>query len=111
MSQLTVQEVDKNNPVTPTFNAAASGGDSFLNNGRVVVYFKNADGAATRTITFDSLVDCNQGFDHDIEVEVPISGEKMVGFFETNRFNDTSGLINMTYDDESDLTVAVVKIK
>ena len=110
MAQLTVQEVSKNSSLTPSFSAASSEGDTFLNNGKVLVYAKNANVGASRTITINSLVDCNQGFDHDITVTIPQSSEEMVGFFETDRFNNSSGQVSMTYDDESDLTIAAIRI-
>lgn len=110
MSQLTVQEMSKSTPITPSFQAAASGGDTFLNNGKVFAYIKNGHVSATRTVTFNSKTNCNQGHDHDISVVVPASGEKMLGFFETNRFN-ANGLTEMTYDDEADVTIALVKAK
>lgn len=109
MAALTIQGVNKNAPLTPSFAAADVAGDTFANNGRVLLYFKNSD-ASSKTVTVASLVDCNQGFTHDISVTVPATDEVMVGFFEINRFNDTNQNVSMTYDDVAGLTVAAIQI-
>lgn len=110
MAELTVQDVSKTTTLTPTFAAAASGGDTFENNGRVLVYAKNGNVGASRTITVNSLVNCSMGHDHDITITVPASSEEMCGFFETNRFNNSSNQVSMTYDDEADITLAAIRI-
>jgi hypothetical protein len=109
MAALTVQTVAKTG-TTPTYAAAAAAGDTFANNGRTFLVVKNANVAATRTVTINSLVNCNQGFDHDVAVVVAISSEEWIGPFEPSRFNNSSGSVSATYSSEADLTVAAISI-
>jgi hypothetical protein len=97
--------------VTPTLVACAAGGDTFYNNGRTFLLFKNGNGAATRTVTIDSLANCNQGVDHNASVTIPISSAgTVVGPFPPARWNNALGIVTMTYSTEADLTVAVVTL-
>lgn len=109
MATLTVQDINHTG-VEPTFVAVAAGGDQFANDGRIFVYFKNSN-VATRTVTTNSQVDCSQGFDHDIAVVIPVTpGERMIGPFPANRFNDSSGNLQLTYDADAGLTVSVLRL-
>jgi len=110
MAELTVQAMTKDASLTPSFDAAAELGDTFINDGKTFIYFKNADTVAARTITIASQVACNQGETHNITVTVPTESEELVGFWSQDRFNDADGELEMTYDDHTDLTIAAIKI-
>lgn len=109
MGLLTVQNVSLDG-LEPSFAAAAEDGDTFVNNGRTFLHVKNADTIDARTITIDSLVDCNQGHDHNIEVEIPKEEERIIGPFSPSRFNSNTGVVSVTYDDHSDVTVAAISL-
>jgi len=109
MAQLAVQRATLAG-IAPTYNVTAAAGDTFFNDGKTYLHIKNANGAATRTVTINSLVNCDQGVDHNAEIVVPISGERVVGPFPRNRFNTAAGLVGMTYTSEADLTIAVVSV-
>lgn len=109
MSLLTVQNVSLDG-LEPSFAAAAEDGDTFVNNGRTFLHVKNADTVAERTVTIDSLVDCNQGHNHDIVVEVPAEEERIIGPFSPSRFNSNTGVVSVTYDNHSDVTVAAISL-
>ena len=109
MATLTVQNIDFTG-VDPTFVAVAAGGDQFANDGRIFIYLKNTN-AATRTVTANSQVNCSQGFDHDIAVVIPATtGERMIGPFPTDRFNDSSGNLQLTYSADTNLTISVLRL-
>lgn len=108
MAELTVQIIARTG-LEPTFAAAAAGGDTFVNDGRTFLWVKNADVDAMN-VTINSLDNCDQGFDHDPAVEVTNAEERLIGPFPTGRFNDSSGQVSVTYDDETSVTVAVVKL-
>ena len=110
MAAITVQNISLTASLTPSFAAASSGGDYFANNGKIFLYIKNANVGAPRTVTINSQVNCNYGHDHNIEVTVPASSEELVGFFSTDRFNDVSGRVQITYSSEADLTVAAISV-
>lgn len=109
MSSLTVQNVSLDG-LKPSFVAAAEDGDTFVNNGRTFLHVKNEDTVDVRTVTINSLVDCNQGHDHNIEVEIPKEEERIIGPFSPSRFNSNTGVVSVTYDDHSDVTVAAISL-
>jgi hypothetical protein len=109
MAALTVQTASLGTSLTPTFAAAAAGGDTFANNGRTFLYVKNGSGAPI-TVTVNSLVSCNFGVDHDITITVPAGSEEMSGKFPVNRFNSSAGSASITYSDVTSLTIAAISI-
>lgn len=109
MAQLTPQVVVLTG-ITPTLVAAEAGGDEFVNSGRDFIHIKNAN-AAAMDVTIDSQVDCNQGVDHDIMVNIPAtSGEKFIGPFPKDRFNDEGGKVQITYSAVTDVTIGIVRV-
>lgn len=91
--------------------AASPGGDSFANDGTVNLIARNS-GGVSRTITLkaDSHA-CSMGLTssiHNYEVTIPAGETVILGVFDTSRFNDQSGLVQMTYDSEADLSLAVL---
>lgn len=107
MAQLTVQ---KSVPagLNPTYDAAAAGGDTFLNDGMTVLHVKNGGGSSIN-VTINSVTACDQGFDHDIVVAVPNGGERLIGPLPTGRFNDTGGLASVSYSAVTSVTVAAIQ--
>ena len=108
MATLTIQNITLSG-LTPSFVSAASGGDEFSNNGRTFIYIKNANGATARQVTVTSQTNCNQGFTHDVAVSVPASSEELIGPFANSRFN-VAGVTSVSYDDETDLTIAAIQL-
>ncbi len=110
MATLTVQTIVLA-AITPTYAAAAAGGDAFANNGKTFFHVKNG-GAGSINVTVNSQVNCDQGFDHDQVVAVANGAEKMIGPFPTNRFNDTSSppLVQITYSAVTSVTVAAFTV-
>lgn len=109
MAELSPQEVVLAG-ITPTLGAATGGGDEFVNSGREFLHIKNGDGSPI-TVTVNSQAACNQGSDHDIAVVVPAStGEKFIGPFPKDRFNDSDGKVQITYTAVSSVTVGLVRL-
>ena len=96
--------------IGPTYEAASAGGDEVLNSGKLFLHVKNANGSTARTVTVDSQQACSQGYDHDAAVSVPASSERMIGPFPKDRFNDSGGKIQISYDSEADLTIAAIEV-
>jgi len=110
MAALTIQEFDKDSSLTPSFAAATAGGDTFLNDGRTFLYIKNGSGGDL-DVTVDSLVNCNQGSDHNIVTTVPAGSEEMVGpFTPASRFNGDNNYASITYSGVTSLTIAAIKM-
>lgn len=108
MAELTAQDVSIDG-VELTYDAADVNGDSFPNNGHTLVEFKNDD-TSDKTVTIDSAKPCNYGFDHDVSITVTAGTTKTVGPFERTRFNKTGSLVDVSYDDVTSLSVAVIRI-
>tara|TARA_R100001480_G_scaffold7322_1_gene14899 strand:+ start:10302 stop:10637 length:336 start_codon:yes stop_codon:yes gene_type:complete len=109
MATLAVENITLDTSLTPTYNSAAGGGDDFVNNGRTFLHIKNGSGSPI-VATINSLVNCSQGFDHNVDITIPAGSEEMCGPFNTGRFNDGDGKVGITYDDVTTLTVAVIAL-
>lgn len=90
-------------------NNAASG-DSFLNDGRVLLYIENSDGSS-HTCTLDDpnsptpegAVSANP----DAVLTIANGAKKVFGPFPRSRFNDADGLVQMTWSSTTGMTWAV----
>lgn len=108
MATLTVQRVSLSG-LAAAFVAADAAGDEFVNSGKAVLYVKN-NGAGEVTVTVDSQRQCNYGFDHDVQVTVPAGGERIIGPFQRERFNDSEGKVVISYSDVAEVSVAVLEV-
>jgi hypothetical protein len=104
---MNVQEINANGG-TLTFSTP-SASDSFLNDGREVLVVNNGSGSAI-TVTISSYTPCNYGYTHDLEVTVTDGETSYIGTFQPGRFNDSSGLVNVTFSATTSVTAAVMKI-
>ena len=108
MSTLNVQKVVLAG-LTPSYGAAAAGGDEFVNSGREFLHVKNGH-TSPQTVTVNSQAACNQGYDHDAAVAIPASEERMIGPFPKDRFDDAGGKVQITYSGVTALTIAAVQV-
>lgn len=94
----------------PTYSAANAGGDQVPNSdNKIFLHLKNAD-AASRTVTIISYASPTPGRAASNQVVViPASGERMVGGFVTNPFNNPQNQIDVTYDDATNVTIAALR--
>lgn len=96
--------------ITPTLVAADVGGDEFVNSGRDFIHIKNTN-ASPIDVTINSQALCDQGVDHDVDVTIPATtGEKFIGPFPKDRFNDTAGKVQITYSAVTDVTIGIVRL-
>lgn len=109
MALIASQTIDADGAAVTTA-AADAGGDTFANpTERTIFRVVNAAGT-TRTVTFTATQPCNQGVTHDV-VQVTNNGESWdFGPFDKGRFNDGAGLVSVTYDVETGLTVAAIEV-
>jgi len=91
--------------------AVAAGGDTFVNNGNVVIAIYNDHAADPRTITIVSADPCDRGTTHSKTVTVTTKQTKFIAGFDVKRYNNTSNQVSLTYSDAgADLTVAVYQL-
>lgn len=108
MAALSAQEINFAG-VAPAFVAADAAGDTFPNDGKTFLYIRNA-GGAPRTVTIDSKQLSNFLKDNDEVIVIPSTGERMVGPYNPNRFNNNANRTEVSYDDVTGLTIAVLKL-
>jgi len=109
MAVLTIQEITRAG-VGPTFAAAAGGGDSFPNDGRTMCEVKNAGGGAiTLTVVTQITVDGKAVADDAISVPAT-TGDRMVGPFPPEIYNDVNGRVNLTYSGVTSVTVGAFRL-
>lgn len=88
--------------------AAASGGDSFINDGRTLLYVNNGGGSPI-TVTIDAKQIAGMPFT-DPTVAVANGTHKLIGPFPPRYFNDANGRVGVTYSGVSSVTVAAIKL-
>lgn len=96
--------------IKPTYEDALEDGNEFVNSGR---HFIHAKTTAEVTIHVVSQTPCNQGGDHPIAVAISVAeGDKMIGPFRKDRFNDTAGKVQITYTPTTGvgITIAVIEV-
>lgn len=107
MALLTAQSVAQAG-LTPTYSAV-SASDTFANDGTVFLHVKNAGGSPD-SVTVTSVQTCNQGSTHNLVVSVPAGAERLIGPFETSRFNDpTTGLVTAAHSFTTSVTAALFR--
>lgn len=108
-TSLTVQEVALAG-ITLSFEAANADGNSFANDGNVILYVKNGD-ASSHTVTIPTPATVGGMAVEDLTVSVPAGGEKVVGPFPTHVFNQSGGVVYVNYDAVTSVTVAAIKVR
>lgn len=112
MAALPIQDIDLDGINSHTFQAADAGGDEFDNSsGKVLLHVQHVGGSsAPIVITVDSQRECDQGFDHDVTIDIDFGEDVLAGPFDKLRFNDTGGNVQISYDDETDLEIAALRL-
>jgi hypothetical protein len=109
-----MSEIAKKSPTIKTITtingaAADSGGDSFVNTGKelLIVEHTNAGGSAV-TLTFTVFKDV-EGLDvPDRTLTIQPGDRAVIGPFSKGIYNDADGKVQISYDDATDIEVAVL---
>lgn len=89
--------------------ADGSNGNSFANDGRMILHVANGGGAPINvTIATQQTVDGLAVADQ--VVAVTNGEERFIGPFPPAIYNDSSGLVQVTYSDDTSVTVAVLRV-
>ncbi len=105
MATLTTQTISQTG-ITPSFAAAAGGGDKFTPGDNTYLEVINGSGGAI-TVTVDSKVASNYGTDVNDAVVVGAGARAKIGPFPAQRFQGSDGLADITYSGVTSLTVGV----
>lgn len=110
MAALTVNASDRDGTVEfHTVKASAGGaGDTWANTGQELLLVDNQNvGTVVLTLDIQATVDGETISDKTVSIA---TGEFMVlGPFDTAKYSDSSGNMNISFDDETNVSVAVVK--
>jgi hypothetical protein len=90
--------------------AAAIGGDQFQNDGRTILVIKNVN-AASRTITAVTTGTLAGLTVQDPTVVVAQNEQVIWGPFPQYPFNDTNGMLQVTYSSEVGVTIRPVRVQ
>ena len=107
MATLTVQTISRTG-LEPTYGSAAAGGDEFANSGDEFIHIKNGD-ASSHTLTIETPATVDGLAVADRTVSIPAGEERMVGPFQAATYNDSGGLVQLTYDGVTSVTIAIIK--
>jgi hypothetical protein len=113
MAALTVEDTGLgSNSLTPTFVSVDIGGDTFVNDGRVLIYIKNGD-ASPITVTITTPLSLRGGIAvDDPETTVPATDEEVLGPFDPTIFNAADGSgVEVNYSADTSVTIAVIRLQ
>lgn len=109
MATLTVSAVTPSGVAEAALVAAAAGGDQFSNNGKTFLKVTNGGGAPI-TVTIVAQRACDQGTIHSIANSVANATTELMGPFDTGRYNDASGFVQITYSAVTTVTVGAFSV-
>lgn len=113
MAQLTVQNIEKTG-LAAAYGAAASGGDTFENDGNTFLHVKNGATDVTVTVTAQNTTTTKPGYGTitltNAVYTVSATSEGFIGPFEPSIFNSSNGQASISYDDNSNVTIAAIKL-
>lgn len=108
MAALATQSITRTGP-TPTYGAVASA-DTFTPGKNTFIHVKNTN-AAARICTIVSTSTLLGMAVADIVVTVPATtGDKMIGPFPHEHFANSSGVVDITWDAITNVTIAVLDL-
>lgn len=91
--------------VVLTYAAASANGNTFPNNGQKLVHIKNGGSSITVTPTATKTL---AGLTITGTPITVAAGEKLIGPFPTDYFNDASGNVTLQFSDVTSVTIAIV---
>ena len=102
MALLTVQKISQSG-VVPAYAAASAETDSFVNDGKTILFVKN-NGEDPVSAQMLAQAQCNFGHLHDLIFTVSAGATSVFGVFETQRFNTNESKVTWTYLSDSSST-------
>lgn len=108
MATLAAQQVSLAG-LNATQNAAAGGGDDFLNNGNIILRVNNGDVSPT-TVTITTPAKVHGVAIDDPAITVPAGEFRFIGPFPPALFNNSTGKVALAYTNVTSVTVEVLEI-
>lgn len=117
MATLSVQTLSETGTAALTFTAATETGDEFPNAGRQCFVVKNAGAetdvivTATKVVTSESIPSFGDMTKTASTVTVTAGNTGYLGPFPVRSFNADDGVVEITYNQVSSVSVAVIELK
>lgn len=92
-----------------TYAAAAADGNKFVNDGATMVHIKNGTGDCVITIQIAKTVDGQAVTDPTVTCTA--NEERFLPSLPPSIYNQADGMVYLDYDDESNVTIAVIKTR
>lgn len=92
---------------TPTFNAASASTNMFVNDGSTLLYIKNTD-VTTSTAILTTPKTVNGLAVSDLTITLPAAIDVVAGPFSPDVFNDSNGMVTVTWSHAPSQTFAVL---
>ena len=89
--------------------SCASGGDSFANDGQEIIQVFNGD-SGSHSVTVVTQAAPDGGAVTALTVAIAAGVTKTLGPFPTGVYNDTNGLVQITYTAVTSMTIKVLKV-
>ncbi len=106
---LTVQDVSLAG-VTPSYVAATlTDGNSFANDGKVLLHVKNTGSQITLTVAAVAKL-AGVSLTNPAIVIPATTGDKMIGPFDPTVFNQAAGVVYVTYTAVTGVTIAAIRL-
>ena len=102
MALLTVQKISQSG-VVPAYAAASAETDSFVNDGKTILFVKN-NGGFSVSAQISVQTGCNFGHLHELNFTVSAGATSVFGPFETQRFNTNESKVTWIYLADSSST-------
>lgn len=109
MATLTAQQIDTSG-IAPSYAAADVAGDVFAHAADVFVHIKNGDASSHTASVVSQFTDSPGISAANLDITVPAGEERMFGPFNGRVFANSDGNVEITYDDVTSVTVAVLKL-
>lgn len=110
MATLSVQQMSPDG-ITPSYTSADGAGDEFEWGRYAFIHVKNGD-TSDHTVTVAEQHDsAPAGYQEaDLSVTVPNGGEQMIGPLDREAYQDDNGLVQVSYDAVTSVTVAAIEL-
>lgn len=110
MATLTVQDMTSLSEITPSYASADVAGDTFVYDDASYIHIKNGD-ASPHTMTLVTVRESNYGQTPDVDVVVAAGTERKIFLGpDTLRFRAADGLMDVTYDAVTSVTIGVFRL-
>ena len=112
MAKLTIQQATPAGVALDMTTAASAGGDNFDYSPRAILVVVNDNASVDRTVTIANQMQDNFGGAaslHNASITVPANGGMVMVNLGHIRWKDDDDLVQITYDSEADLSVAVIE--